>query len=105
MFGPEYAEAAGVLRLLLVGLAFRLVVLHELGVRQAIGRALAYARLQLISTIAVIVLVALVPVGAADVAALVPVALGYIAVQVVCAAAVVLSPARRRPTDVEVVSP
>jgi O-antigen/teichoic acid export membrane protein len=105
VFGPEYAEAADVLRLLLVGLAFRMVVLHELGVRQAVGRAIAYARLQLISTIAVIVVVAVVPVGASDVAALVPVAIGYIAIQVVCAAAVLLSPARRPPIDVEVVSP
>jgi O-antigen/teichoic acid export membrane protein len=105
VFGPAYAEAADVLRLLLVGLAFRLVVLHELGARQAIGRALAYARLQLVSTIAVIVVAAVVPVGAADVAALLPVAFGYIAVQVICAAAVLLAPARRRPTDVEVVSP
>jgi O-antigen/teichoic acid export membrane protein len=105
VFGPAYAEAADVLRLLLVGLAIRLVVLHELGVRQAVGRALAYARLQLISTIAVIVVVAVVPVGAADVAALLPVAFGYIAVQAVCAAAVLLAPARRRPADVEVVSP
>lgn len=93
------------LRLLLVGLAFRLVVPHELGVRQAIGRAPAYARLQLISTTAVIVVAAVVPVGAADVTALLPVAFGYIAVQALCAAAVLLAPARRRPTDVEVVSP
>jgi O-antigen/teichoic acid export membrane protein len=105
VFGSAYAEAADILRLLLVGLAIRLVVLHELGVRQAIGRAFAYARLQLISTIAVIVVVAVVPVGAGDVAALLPVAFGYVAVQVVCAAAVLLSPARRRPADVEVVSP
>jgi hypothetical protein len=34
-----------------------------------------------------------------------PVAVGYIAVQVICATAVLLAPARRRPTDVEVVSP
>src|SRR5690349_19824329 len=33
VFGPEYAPAADVLRLLLVGLAVRLVVLIELGVR------------------------------------------------------------------------
>jgi hypothetical protein len=32
-----------VLRLLLLGLALRLVVLIELGVRQALGRAVAYA--------------------------------------------------------------
>ncbi len=105
VFGPEYAEAANVLQLLLVGLAFRMVVLHELGVRQAVGRAFAYARLQLISTIAVIVVVAVVPIGTSGVSALVPVAIGYIAVQVVCAVAVLLIPARRPPADVEVISP
>ena len=54
VFGPEYAEAADVLRLLFVGLAFRLVILHELGVLQALGRGFAYARLQLISTVLVV---------------------------------------------------
>ena len=47
VFGAAYAEAADVLRLLLAGMAFRLIVLHELGARQARGRAMAYARLQL----------------------------------------------------------
>ena len=54
VFGPEYAEAADVLRLLFVGLAFRLVILHELGVLQALGRGFAYARLQLVSTVLVV---------------------------------------------------
>ena len=83
--GPEYAPAADVLRLLLVGLAARLVVLIELGVRQALGRAVAYARLQLASSVTVVLSVALVPVGGADVEALLPVAAVYIAVQLVCA--------------------
>ena len=85
VFGPEYAAAADVLRLLLLGLALRLVVLIELGVRQALGRAVAYARLQLVSSVTVVLAVALVPVGASDVDALVPVAAVYIAVQLVCA--------------------
>jgi len=85
VFGPEYAAAADVLRLLLLGLALRLVVLIELGVRQALGRAVAYARLQLVSSVTVVLAVALVPVGASDVEALVPVAAVYIAVQLVCA--------------------
>jgi len=87
VFGPEYAEAADVLRLLLVGLAFRLIVLIELGIRQALGRALAYARLQLLSCVTVVVAVAVVPVGASDVGALAPVAVAYIAVQLACAVA------------------
>jgi O-antigen/teichoic acid export membrane protein len=85
VFGPEYAAAADVLRLLLVGLALRLIVLIELGVRQALGRAVAYARLQLLSSISVVVAVAVVPVGSSDVGALVPVAAAYIAVQLACA--------------------
>ncbi|WP_219419146.1 lipopolysaccharide biosynthesis protein [Pseudonocardia nigra] len=95
-FGPAYAEADTVLQLLLLGLAFRLVVLHELGVRQAVGQAMGYARLQLVSTVLVLLVAAVVPVVGGGVSALVPVALGYIAVQVVCAAAVIFSPARRR---------
>jgi O-antigen/teichoic acid export membrane protein len=105
VFGPEYAEAADVLRLLFVGLAFRLVILHELGVLQALGRGFAYARLQLISTVLVVLVAAVVPVGESSINGLIPVAIGYIAVQVVCAAAVLWASARSRPTAVEVVSP
>jgi O-antigen/teichoic acid export membrane protein len=105
VFGPEYAEAADVLRLLFVGLALRLVILHELGVLQALGRGFAYARLQLVSTVLVVIVAAVVPVGESTINGLVPVAVGYIAVQLVCAAAVLWAPARRRPTDMEVVSP
>ncbi len=105
VFGPEYAEAANVLRLLFVGLAFRLVILHELGVLQALGRGFAYARLQLVSTVLVVLVAAVVPVGESTIDGLIPVAIGYIGVQVVCAAAVLLAAARSRPTVVEVVSP
>jgi O-antigen/teichoic acid export membrane protein len=106
VFGPEYAEAANVLRLLLLGLAFRLLILHELGVLQALGRGFAFARLQLISTVLVVLVAAVVPVGESTIDGLIPVAIGYIAVQVVCAAAVVLAAARsRHPSAVEVVSP
>jgi O-antigen/teichoic acid export membrane protein len=96
IFGEAYAEGATVLRLLLLGLAFRLIVAHELGVRQATGSAMAYARLQLSSSVLVVVAALVTPVTGAGVSALVPVAIGYVAVQVVCAAAVLLSPARRR---------
>jgi O-antigen/teichoic acid export membrane protein len=104
LFGATYAEAGDVLRLLLLGLAFRLVVTHELGVRQALGHGGGFARLQLLSTVLVLVMAILVPVTASGVAALRPVAIGYIVVQVACAAAVLLIPAARR-TDVEVRSP
>jgi hypothetical protein len=104
LFGAPYAEAGDVLRLLLLGLAFRLVVAHELGVRQALGHGGGFDRLQLLSTVLVLVMAILVPVTASGVAALRPVAIGYIVVQVACAAAVLLIPAARR-TDVEVRSP
>lgn len=104
IFGEEYAEADDVLRLLLLGLAFRLVVVHELGVRQALGKALGYARLQLVSTLLVLVVAIVVPVAGAGVVALLPVAIGYVVVQVVCVAALLLSSARRR-AAVEVPSP
>ena len=85
VFGPEYAAAADVLRLLLVGLALRLIVLIELGVRQALGRARgvrppAAAELRHRGGRG-----GLVPVGASDVGALAPVAAAYIAVQLACA--------------------
>jgi O-antigen/teichoic acid export membrane protein len=95
IFGAGYADAADVLRLLLLGLAFRLVVVHELGVRTASGRAMAYARLHTASNVLVLIAALLVPASAGVPpegvgAALVPVALGYVAVQVVCALHVVM---------------
>jgi hypothetical protein len=105
IFGDAYAQADDVLRLLLLGLAFRLVVVHELGVRQAVGRAFGYARLQLVSTLLVLVAAAVVPVAGGGVAALLPVAIGYVIVQVACVAAVLLLPVVRRRADAEVPAP
>ena len=92
IFGSGYAAAADVLRLLLLGQAFRLLVLHELGVRTAAGRGMAYARLHLASTLLVLLVVGLVPVAANESVngALLPVAGGYVAVQLACALYVVL---------------
>lgn len=95
IFGSGYAAAADMLRLLLVGLAFRLLVVHELGVRTAAGHGMAYARLHIASTVLVLVAALVVPASpqpdpggvSAD---LLPVTLGYIAVQVACAVHVVL---------------
>lgn len=95
IFGPEYAEATTVLRLIMLGLAFRLIVAHELGVRQAEGRGVAYARLQLISSVLVVFVAGFAPVDGASEPLLV-VALGYVAVQVICAAAVLVTSALRR---------
>jgi O-antigen/teichoic acid export membrane protein len=101
IFGPGYAQAAGVLRLLLLGQAFRLIVVHELGVRAAAGRGMAYARLHLACTLLVLATVLVVPAstdgGTQGVgAALLPVALGYVAVQLAVAAHVVLVRMRGR---------
>jgi O-antigen/teichoic acid export membrane protein len=95
IFGSSYSAAADALRLLLLGQAFRLVVVHELGVRTAAGHGMAYARLHTASTLLVLVATMLVPASADPStegvgAALIPVALGYVAVQVVCALHVVL---------------
>jgi O-antigen/teichoic acid export membrane protein len=100
IFGSGYAEAADVLRLLLLGLAFRLIVVHELAVRAAAGRGMAYARLHITSTVLVLSVVLLVPASVAPSdgsgAALLPVTWGFVAVQVVCAAHVVLARLRER---------
>ena len=117
VFGPDYTPAADVLRVLLVGAAFRLVVVHELGEREASGRAWSSARLHLFTTvptllavavaIAVVAALRLVPTavdaalpGAAR-AVLLPVAATYVLVQVACAAAVLVPrpPAGRARTE------
>ena len=110
VFGPDYAAVADVLRVLLIGAAIRLVVVHELGAREAAGRAWSSARLHLWTTVPTLVAVAVVvaliaavipgasapPPGAAR-TLLLPVAATYVLVQVACAAAVLVSiPARRR---------
>lgn len=103
-FGAAYGEAGDLLRLMLLGLAFRLVVAHEVGVRQALGHGLGFDRLQLFSAVLVLVVAIALPVTAVGVTELRLVAIGYIIVQVACAAAVLVIPAVRR-TDVEVRAP
>jgi hypothetical protein len=103
-FGTAYAEAGDLLRLMLLGLAFRLVVTHELGVRQALGNGVGFDRLQLFSAVLVLVVAIALPGTAVGVTELRLVAIGYIIVQVACAAAVLVIPAARR-TDVEVRAP
>jgi O-antigen/teichoic acid export membrane protein len=91
IFGPVYGGAADVLRLLLLGQGFRLLVLHELGVRTAAGQAMAYARLHLASTLLVLVAILLLPATTGrSVDALFPVAWSYVAVQAGCALHVVV---------------
>jgi hypothetical protein len=115
VFGPEYPPAADVLRVLLLGAAIRLVVVHALGEREAAGRVWSSARLHLCTALPALLAVGVVaavvgavlggpvpaaagvaPPGAAR-ALLLPVAAVYVLVQVACAAAVLASrPARRR---------
>ena len=59
VFGPDYAAAADVLRVLLLGAAFRLVVVHELGALEAAGRAWSSARLHLYTTVPTLLVVGL----------------------------------------------
>ncbi|GAA0927157.1 hypothetical protein GCM10009559_12790 [Pseudonocardia zijingensis] len=103
-FGANYTDADDLLRLLLLGLAFRLVVTHELGVRQALGHGVGYDRLQLFSAVLVLVVAIALPHTTVGVTDLRLTAIGYIIVQVACAAAVLVIPAARR-TDVEVRAP
>jgi hypothetical protein len=113
VFGPDYTPAADVLRVLLVGAAFRLVVVHELGEREGAGRAWSSARLHVVTTVPTLLAVAVAisvvaafrlvptavdaaPPGAVR-AVLLPVAAAYVLVQVACAAAVLVPrPARCR---------
>ncbi|MCO1656016.1 lipopolysaccharide biosynthesis protein [Pseudonocardia humida] len=105
IFGPGYAEAGDVLRLLLIGMIPRLLIAHELGVLQALNEGMAFARLQLASTLLVIAVVVFVPITAADPAAgfqvteLWPLAIGYTAAQLACAAVVLVVARRRRRHD------
>jgi len=111
-FGLEYTAAADVLRVLLLGAVFRLVIVHELGAREAAGRAWSSARLHLCTTVPTLLAVggavaavaltgprpapATAPAAADPAGDLLPVVLAYALVQVACAAAVlVFRPARR----------
>ena len=103
VFGPDYAAAADVLRVLLLGAAFRLVVVHELGALEAAGRAWSSARLHLYTTVPTLLAVArdlrgrrrcdwarpAMPSAAAG-TVLLPVAAGYALVQVACCVAVLV---------------
>jgi hypothetical protein len=101
VFGPEYAAATDVLRVLLLGAAFRLVVVHELGALEAAGRAWSSARLHLYTTVPTLLVIgaavaAVAATGLSGVSStaagtvLLPVAAGYALVQVACCVAVLV---------------
>ncbi len=69
IFGPEYTDQAGALRILLAASAIRLVTLHLLGVRQAIGDAVGFARPHVAVAAATVIALAVVPAGTGNVAA------------------------------------
>ena len=102
IFGAGYAEAANVLRVLLIGMIPRLVITHELGVRQALNNGMGFARLQLVSTLVVIVVALFAPIGAVDatglytVESMMPLAVGYTIAQAVCALYLLVAPRLRR---------
>ena len=91
LFGPAYVGEATALRILLAGLVLRLLVVHRIAEHQALGRGVRVARLAVATTAGIVGVAALVPSGPAD--PLVVFALGFVAVQVVAAGAVLL---RRR---------
>jgi hypothetical protein len=93
LFGAVYAGEATVLRVMLVGLALRLLVVHRLGEHQAFGRGVRFARLAVTNTVLMVVVTLLVPAASAD--PLMTVAVGFVVVQAVCALAVTLR--RHRP--------
>jgi O-antigen/teichoic acid export membrane protein len=93
LFGDVYAGEATVLRVMLLGLALRLLVVHRLGEHQAFGRGVRFARLAVANTVLMVVVTLLVPSDSAD--PLMAVAVGFVVVQAVCALAVTLR--RHRP--------
>jgi hypothetical protein len=101
VFGPDYAAGADVLRVLLLGAAFRLVVVHELGALEAAGRAWSSARLHLYTTVPTLLVIGLAVAAVATTGlsgvpsavagtVLLPVAAGYALVQVACCVAVLV---------------
>ena len=83
IFGPDYTDQAGALRILLAAAAIRLVTIHLLGVRQAIGDAVGFARPHVAVAAATIGVLVLVPIGTAHVATVL--AWAVLAVQAVTA--------------------
>ncbi|WP_018331094.1 lipopolysaccharide biosynthesis protein [Actinomycetospora chiangmaiensis] len=95
LFGPEYASHAAVFRVLLLGVALRLWVIHRLAEYQAFGRGGRYAALSLTSAGLVALGAALAP-GIATTAGLDPLVLVagcYVAVHLGCVIAT------RRPSE------
>lgn len=119
VFGPGFAVAVPAMRLLMVGMVLRLVVVHALATRQALGDARGFALLSVLSTGLVLLAVLVVPTdgtGPLGDDPLLAVAVAYVAVQVLSVAVLPLfgrtgptagpdgalpPPVDTRPTDTE----
>ncbi|ANY09097.1 lipopolysaccharide biosynthesis protein [Pseudonocardia sp. HH130630-07] len=107
LLGEGYSAGAPALAVLMVGLLFRLLVVFELARRQADGDGMGYAKIQLMNTALVLAFAGLVPLpepGTASVSmTMLPVVLGYVGAQFVCALALRFVPAwsRRKPSEVK----
>lgn len=100
ILGAGYAAAAPALAVLMIGLAFRLLVVFELARRQASGDGMGFARIQLTNTGLILAVTAFVPLSVFGTVPLdtllMPVVLGYVLVQALCALVVMFAPTLRR---------
>lgn len=95
IFGPQYVELTSALRILLAGAAARLIVVHVLGVRQAIGDATGFARPHIAVAATTLASLAVVPTVAGNVA--LSAAWVFVGVHIVAAATLLSTqPARVR---------
>ncbi|MEV1290785.1 hypothetical protein [Pseudonocardia sp. NPDC049635] len=108
LLGSGYAEGAPALAVLMIGLLFRLIVVFELARRQADGDGMGYAKIQLLNTGMVVVFAGLVPLpepGTTSVSMMMlPMVLGYVGAQLLCALALRFVPAWNRRSTSEVKS-
>ncbi|GAA1378799.1 hypothetical protein GCM10009613_00480 [Pseudonocardia kongjuensis] len=108
LLGEGYAAGAPALAVLMVGLLFRLIVVFELARRQADGDGMGYAKIQLLNTGMVVVFAGLVPLPEAGTVSvsmmMLPMVLGYVGAQLLCALALRFVPAWNRRSTSEVKS-
>lgn len=96
IFGPNYTHLAGALRILLAAAAVRLVVVHTLGVRQAVGDAVGFARPNIVIAATTIVALILLPSGLGAVPTVV--AWAFLGLQVVAAVTLLITQRSRART-------
>ena len=108
ILGAGYAAAAPALAILMIGLAFRLIVVFDLAQRQARGDGMGFARVQLTNTGLILAVTAFIPLstfGAVPLdTLLMPIVLGYVVVQALCALFLLARPVLRRRRTSEVKS-